>query len=209
MQYQVNSETAWIIGLWAADRGSTAKGVVSINNKNNKLLQTFREKSLNNFDITESKFRKRILKGYGISKELYFTRLPVRKFIENKLFKRKEFNDKQKLAYFAGRFDGDGNVSAKSSVICIYYAHKEKRDAILDKEMLIDLGFDCSIERGKKILRLRIRQPRFFTSSILLYVKHPRKVREIEKLLKKRPYGPYRTRPVPLVATPFYGREAL
>ena len=46
MKYQVNFETAWIAGLWKADRGSTAKGVVAINNKNDTIRDTFRKFSL-------------------------------------------------------------------------------------------------------------------------------------------------------------------
>src|SRR3989338_6674657 len=83
MKYPVNIETCWIIGLWSADRGALAKGVVAIVNTTPELLEKFHDLSLKNFDITESKFRSRIIRGYGESKEVYFTRLPVRCFIEN------------------------------------------------------------------------------------------------------------------------------
>ena len=68
MKYLVNIETCWLVGIWSADRGSLAKGVVSINNKNEDILNTFIKFSLNNFDITKSKLRKRKIFGYRETK---------------------------------------------------------------------------------------------------------------------------------------------
>src|SRR3989344_7676787 len=136
MKYQVNIETCWIAGLWSADRGALAKGVVAIVNTTPELLEKFREFSLNNFDITQSKFRSRIIRGFGESKEVYFTRLPVRRFIEQTILEREKLNKKNITAYLAGRFDGDGNVSSKSSSLCIFYSYKEKKDAEIDKKLI-------------------------------------------------------------------------
>ncbi len=82
MKYPVNIETAWIAGLWAADKGALAKGVVAIVNTYEELLKTFRIFSLKNFDIDKSRFRRRTIRGYGEFTEVYFTRLPARQFIE-------------------------------------------------------------------------------------------------------------------------------
>ena len=93
-----------------------AKGVVAIVNTTPELLEKFHDFSLKNFDIVESKFRSRIIGGYGESKEVYFTRRPVRRFIEELISNREKLGKKNLTAYFAGRFNGDGNVGVKSSI---------------------------------------------------------------------------------------------
>lgn len=190
MQYQVNIETCWLLGLWSADHGTLAKGVVSIVNTNQEILKNFQKVSLKNFDITGSKFRKRELRGYGLSWDIYFTRLPARRFLEQLLLAREKLSKKKKLAYLAGRFDGDGNAHAGSSTMCIFYGHNEKSDAEVDARLIQSLGFDASIEKSKKVLRLRIRKPRYLASKIVSFVKHPRKKQNLREILRKRPYGP-------------------
>ncbi|GEM_PF-2900688 len=190
MRYQVNIETCWLLGLWSADHGTLAKGVVSIVNTEQELLKGFRRISLKNFDITGSKFRKRELRGYGLSWDVYFTRLPARKFLEELLQAREKLSKKNKLAYLAGRFDGDGNAHAESSTMCIFYGYNEESDAKLDLRLIKSLGFDASIEKNKKVLRLRIRKPRSLALQIVNFVKHPRKKQHLREILRKRPYGP-------------------
>ena len=209
MKYPVNIETCWIVGLWSADRGTKAKGVVAIVNTTEELLENFRIFSLRNFDITKSKFRERTIRGYGESKEVYFTRLPARRFIEGLLLEREKLSKKNILAYLAGRFDGDGNVDGASSSMCYYYSHTENQDAEIDKKLIEKLGFFASIEKGKNIVRLRILQPRFFASKLLPYLKHKKKIKNSLILMSKRPYRSERTRPTPIVATVFYGKQAL
>ena len=189
MKYQVNIETCWLLGFWSADYGTKAKGVVSIVNTNQELLKKFRTISLKNFDIKSSKFRKREIRGYGVSFDVYFTRLPVRKFLEELLLTREKLSRKKKFAYFAGRFDGDGNAHAESSTMCIFYSHNEKNDAELDSRIIRNLGFGANIEHNKKVLRLRILKPRFLAAKILEFVKHPKKKQNLRFLLKKRSYG--------------------
>ncbi len=188
MRYQVNIETCWIAGLWGADRGALAKGVVAIVNTTPELLENFHEFSLRNFDITESKFRRRIIRGFGESQEVYFTRLPVRRFIEELLSKREKLNKKNSLAYLAGRFDGDGNVSSKSSSLCIFYNFKEKEDAKTDKRILENLGFNVALSEEPKIIRLRILKPRYFASKLIKYNKHKKKTEHLKLLVSKRLY---------------------
>ena len=176
MEYVVNIETCWIAGLWAADKGNVAKGVVAINNTNTNLLENFKEMSLSNFDIEDSKLRQRTIRGYGISNEVYFTRLPARRFIENLVENREKLPRLEMLAFLAGRLDGDGTVSKEGSSLCIYYGNNEKGELIRDEKMIKGLGFRTSSYRcGKKAMRLHILRPRFFAHDILPYVKHPEK----------------------------------
>lgn len=204
MQYVVNIETSWIAGLWAADRGNFAKGVVAINNSNEALLSNFKEMSLRNFDINESKFRRRIIKGYGTSNELYFTRLPARRFIENIIETRENLHREELLSFLAGKLDGDGTVSKTGSSLCIYYGLKEKKEMMRDEKLIKKLGFKTSSYKcGTKALRLHVLRPRYFASEILNYVQHPEKKKRLVRLMKKRQYGAERTRPAPYVATRF------
>ena len=189
MKYPVNIETCWIAGLWSADRGALAKGVVAIVNTTPELLGTFKEFSLNNFDINESKFRHRIIRGFGEAHEVYFTRSPVRRFIEETISKRIKLSKKNKLAYLAGRFDGDGNASGKSSSVCIFYGYKEKQDANIDKKIIEDLGFEVVLSEEPKIIRLRILKPRYFVKAIMPYVRHNKKLKHFKLLISKRLYG--------------------
>ena len=158
MEYQENFETMWLLGIWGADHGTLAKGVVALVNTKPEILATFRRFSLKNFDIRRSKFRQRTLRGYGISTEIYFTRLPVRRFLESLLSKREKISKNKMLPYFAGRFDGDGNADAKMST-------------------------------EKKIIRLRILQPRSFSAKVLPYVVHKNKRQQLKLIIRKRSYG--------------------
>ena len=190
MDYQVNIETSWIIGFWSADRGSTAKGVVAVNNKNGELLKTFVSYSLKNFDITSEKLRERVIHGYGETKEVYFTRLPARKFIESVLIDILRLSTPNKLAYLAGRFDGDGTVDHKRSILCYYYSKKEKDSLLTDMDIIEKMGFKTSWGTcGTKALRLRVLRPRFFANKIIQYVRHPEKRNKLRILIKKRHYG--------------------
>jgi len=200
MKYVVNLETCWMAGFWAADRGSTAKGVVAINNTNNELLNFFRKASLRNFDITESRFRERTIKGYGVSKELYFTRLPARRFIEKIVLERQKLGKHKSLAFLGGRFDGDGTVSKLGSSLCYYYGNNEAEDLKTDKAMIESLGFKTTVNKcGIKALRLNLLRPRFFASKILPFVRHSEKRNRLKRLIGKRQYGAKRTRPAPYV----------
>lgn len=189
MEYQVNFETSWIAGLWSADRGSTAKGVVAINNKNDTLRSNFRDYSLRNFDIREGKFREREINGYGRTFEVYFTRLPVRKFIERIAKQRESLSKKNKLAFLAGKLDGDGTVDFKRSLLCYYYGLSEQEEIRMDRKSIESLGFITSIGTcGKKALRLRVLKPRYFAKEIIRFTQHPDKREGLKKLIKKRSY---------------------
>ena len=190
MKYQVNIETCWLAGIWAADRGSLAKGVVSINNKSMEILSSFEDFCLRNFDIENNRIRKRIIKGFGISNETYFTRMPARRFIEFLVQNRHKLSNKKAYAYLAGRLDGDGSVDSSGSIIFYYYGNKEKDELKIDANLIQKLGFKISFGScGKKALRLRVLRPRFFALKILPYVRHPKKKENLEFLIKKRRYG--------------------
>ncbi len=190
MKYLVNIETSWLVGIWSADRGSLAKGVVSLNNKNQNILDTFVKFSLKNFDITDSKIRRRKIFGYGISNEVYFTRLPARRFLENMFKNRSQLKRENLLAYFAGRLDGDGTVDSKNSILCYYYGLNEIEQLKTDEKILKNLGYKTSHGScGKKALRMRVLKPRVFAKHILEFVNHPSKKENIIMLINKRHYG--------------------
>ena len=186
--YHENIETCWILGIWCADHGTLAKGVVSLVNTKQELLETFRKNCLKNFDIAESRFRQRTLRGYGISTELYFTRLPARRFLESLLKKRESFSKDNKLAYLAGRVDGDGSVGVKSSNLCIFYSLKEKEDAEMDNKIIQTLGFKSKLSFENKFIRLNILKPRFFAKKIFPFIIHEKKSMNLKLLLNKRLY---------------------
>jgi hypothetical protein len=189
MEYQVNFETSWIAGIWSADRGSTAKGVVALNNSNDALRETFKRLSIRNFDIGTERLRERQIRGYGVTYEVYYTRLPARRFIETLVDGRSKLPERMKLAFMAGKFDGDGTVDYKRSLLCYYYGVNESGEMEIDKRLIESLGFKTSSGTcGKKALRLRVLNPRFFAEQIVNHVKHPKKKIGLKRLMKKRSY---------------------
>ena len=188
MEYPLNVETTWVAGLWATDRGSTAKGVVSIKNRNPVLLQNFKEYSLKNFDISESRFRQRTTMGYSEGTDLYFTRLPVRRFLEGIVRNRIRLGVALALAYLVGKLDGDGSVDYERSLLYYGYSQGHMKDATGDRELLTKLGFRTSIGPSGDAVKLRVLTPRSFATQIMPYVRHPIKLERLGWLANKRPW---------------------
>jgi intein/homing endonuclease len=104
----INEEFAYILGLWKADRCSAAKGIVGLKNKDEELLEVFR----NFIKKMKLEAKERIVKGYGVTKEVYCCSMPLRRIFEYVSANRvKIFSSKQLiLPYLAGIIDGDGSV---------------------------------------------------------------------------------------------------
>ena len=187
-QYPLNTETAWVAGLWAADRGSTARGVVSIKNKCPALLDAFEEYSLRNFDITRSKFRLRKTKGYSEATDVYYTRLPVRRFIESLVTNRIRLSGQEGLAFLSGKFDGDGSIDFERSILYYGYSKGNRPEALKDEILIAALGFRTSIGPSGNAVKVRVLEPRKFAVEIIPYVRHPIKLKKLGWLTSKRPW---------------------
>ena len=100
----IDEEFAYILGLWNADRCSTAKGIVGLRSKDDSLLEAFRKF----FKKLGLQSKERTVIGYGKTKEVYVCSMPLRRIFEwarknrLKLFGKRELI----LAYVAGLFDG-------------------------------------------------------------------------------------------------------
>ncbi|MCS7132998.1 MAG: hypothetical protein NZ918_04705, partial [Aigarchaeota archaeon] len=62
----------WFAGLWAADRGTLAKGVVSIRSKDKEIIEKVKHVFCHDFGVSVDKIRMRTTMGYGRSTEVYF-----------------------------------------------------------------------------------------------------------------------------------------
>ncbi len=152
------------------------------------LLNTFKEYSLRNFDINQSKFRVRTTTGYSVATDLYFTRLPVRRFLENVVSRRTHLSDGVGLAYLSGKLDGDGSVDNRRSLLYYGYSKGNRKEAIKDKMLITNLGFQTSMGPSGDAIKLRVLMPRVFATQIMPYTKHPMKLKRLGWLANKRPW---------------------
>ena len=141
-------EVAYAVGLWKADRCSTAKGVVGLRNKQDALLDAF-EKFLKKRGL---KVKWRTIMGFSKTKEVYTCNSSLRREFESVFLNRNNLGHNGKLSYFAGRIDGDGTVDAKYSHVRIYYSHKEGLEALEDSEILRSMGQDAIVRYYNEIL---------------------------------------------------------
>ena len=168
----IDEEFAYILGLWNADRCSTAKGIVGLRSKDDSLLEAFRKF----FKKLGLQPKERTVIGYGKTKEVYVCSMPLRRIFEwarknrLKLFGKRELI----LAYVAGLFDGDGSSGDKSHLV-IFYGKNEMDDVKKDKELIWRLGFRVSIKEKENHIRLYILKPKRLINMILPYVKLKRK----------------------------------
>ena len=98
-------------GIWDADRGSTAKGIVSIKNKCINILTAFIVISISKLGIEQSKFKFRVVKGYSKVIEVYYTSTYARRIIEGIIANKEDLRGNEARAFLAGKIDGDGYVS--------------------------------------------------------------------------------------------------
>ncbi len=170
-------ELCYLVGLWKADRCSTAKGVVGIKNKDNTLLQKFVE-------IVEPmnlKIKFRTVEGFSTTQDVYVCNSRLRREIENLFKLRSNLSKEELLAYFGGRIDGDGTIDAKSSHIRIYYAPNEISEAQEDSEILKTFGIESVIKKYN-VPTLSIHKPRIFAAMIKNFVVSPSKKKQLNLL---------------------------
>ncbi len=170
-------EICYLVGLWKADRCSTAKGVVGIKNKDTALLNAFRK-------IVEPmnlKVKSRTVHGFSTTQDVYVCNSRLRRKIEKLFLFRSRLPKKKLLAYFGGRIDGDGTVDVKSSHIRIYYSPKELSEAEEDSRILKRFGVK-SVVKIYNTTTLSIHKPRTFASIIKNFVKSPSKRKKLNLL---------------------------
>jgi len=170
-------ELHYIMGLWKADRCSTARGVVGIKNTQKVLLDKF-QKFVEDLGM-KPKFRQ--VTGFSTTQDIYVCNSRLRKEIEELFQNRASSSEENILAYFGGRIDGDGTISAKESHFRIYYSPEEKSEAEEDSEILKRLGID-SLVKMFNIPTLEIHKPRKFAKMISKFVVSPQKQKELKLL---------------------------
>lgn len=163
---EINKSFAYIFGLWKADRCSTAKGIVGLRNTSENLLNLF-ENFIRSLDL---EVKKRQVKGYGITNEVYCCSMPLRRIFEYVSDKKFEIfqnvSTDVKLAYFAGLIDGDGSIQRKGSDIRIFYNITELKDAKTDSELLEILGVKTTMKIKNNHIVTHLLKSRNFAKSI-------------------------------------------
>lgn len=158
---------AYILGLWCAD-GYHRTSSIGLSTVNERLANTFRNFFLNYFDSERVKLRAyfpldadiasvseylrkvlhiQIIRQYRLKKakvptlHLYVNSRPMlRSFREARIAVLHETRPEVLFAYFAGRFDGDGSVSADKRSDC-RIVYSTQNEAENDKNILVRLGF--------------------------------------------------------------------
>lgn len=152
----LDEEFAYILGLWKADRCSTAKGIVGLKNKDEELLKVFR----NFIKKIKLEVKERTVEGYGQTKEVYCCSMPLRRIFEYVSANRvKIFSNKQLiLSYLAGIIDGDGSGGDNSHLV-IFYSRDEMEEVEKDSQLIKKLGFDTTIKIKSNHIRLYVLKP--------------------------------------------------
>ena len=154
----------YAFGLWCAD-GYHRSSSIGITNIDIRLIEKFREFLLKEFP--ESRLRLRMYhpksvepdiaqfrhlstnivsypmrKSAHIAMQLYVNSRPLLRHIQAS---RKNVglmtNHEQIATYFAGRFDGDGSVSADSKTYC-RIAYSTEAEARIDQQLLAKIGYE-------------------------------------------------------------------
>ncbi len=177
-------QLCYLLGLWCADRGSTARGVVAIRNKRDELLEPLRK-----FGTQRGmKVKEREVVGYSKTREVYVCNTKLRKLFDSmRRNKTKVLNSKQKiLAYFAGLFDGDGTVildNSKTKIrkVRIYYSKQEINDSLTDAKLLETLGIRTRVWSYGNIVIMDVYDRNKFLRMIKPFIRHKEKLERIEK----------------------------
>ena len=185
-------------GIWDADRGSTAKGIVSIKNKCINILTAFIVISISKLGIEQSKFKFRVVKGYSKVIEVYYTSTYARRIIEGIIANKEDLRGNEARAFLAGKIDGDGYVSDTKKEIYIGYGSGNLRDAQRDSNIVRNLGLKYSIRRSGNVIKLRLLNPREVAPILLPFIIHPVKRTRLINLISHPPSrGPSERDPRP------------
>ena len=174
----------WLAGLWDADRGSTAKGVVSIKNKCYVLISGFIVVSVRDLGIDPSKFRARVTEGFSRAIDVYYTSMRARRVLEGITRNKVRLYGNCGRAFIAGKLDGDGYVNELKHEIYIGYGVKHYEDAVKDSELLTNLGIKHSITGSGPVIKLRMLRPKEVAEALHPYVLHPTKSLKLASLLR-------------------------
>ena len=175
----------YAIGLWKADKCSTAKGIVGIRSKDDEIIYWFTEFLLKHFP--EEKLRTRKITGYGETKEVYVCSYQLRKLFEKTIEERKKIPKKHLASFFAGMIDGDGSIDPRSRMAYIAYGLKDREEIETDQKLLEKLGFKSSVNKSGRGLKLNIHKPKDFLALISPYIVLKRKREKIAVYLGKKP----------------------
>lgn len=160
--FSTNEKSCYILGLWVADRCSTAKGVFGIRNKNPELLNATRDflKELN------MNVKERSVQGFSLTQEVYCCNSELRRFFEALKKTRIEILTKY----------------GKKSSLRIYFGKNELCEAQIDSKVLSSFGFGTTIKQNPKIVTMYILKPRKIASNLLPFVKSSHKLNELKKM---------------------------
>ncbi len=179
--FSTNEKSCYILGLWVADRCSTAKGVFGIRNKNPELLNATRD-FLKELDMN---VKERSVQGFSLTQEVYCCNSELRRIFEGLKKDRLEIlvmNPMFAFAYFAGLIDGDGSVYGSKSSLRIYFGKNELCEAQTDSKILSKFGFGTTIKQNPKIVTMYILKPRKIAPNLLPFVKSSHKLNELKKM---------------------------
>ncbi|MBI3413476.1 MAG: hypothetical protein HY051_05355 [Candidatus Aenigmarchaeota archaeon] len=195
---KLDEEFAYLLGLWKADRSSTAKGIVGLISKDEELLNVFRKF----FELKlKMKAKERVVIGYGLTKEVYVCSMPFRRILEFVSQNRLEMLKDSRiiLSYIAGLIDGDGSTGGMAHLV-IFYGKKEKEDAEKDRKLILSLGFNTTLNEKENHLRLYILRPSKLLQKLTEFIVLKRKLVT---------WRDHRTRPISNVANLVCGQDAL
>ena len=130
----------WLAGLWDADRGSMARGVVSVKNESPELLAGFIVVSMRSLGVDIGKFRVRITRGYSEAIDVYYTSMRIRRLLEHIVSIKENLRGNAARAFLAGKIDGDGYVSHVKREIYIGYGLRNMHEAYRDAHIVSNLS---------------------------------------------------------------------
>lgn len=168
-----NRKHAYILGLWGADgyHRTSSIGLTTIHSALAKTFQTFLlekfsserlrlrvyfpDKNKEKKKLNTNWFQGKISHCEGkklqhFAYQIYVNSRPLLREFRESIKTRDQMETSCIPSYFAGRFDGDGSVN-KSQDKDFRIVYKFKKEAILDRNLLVRLGFkNISIYRYRK-----------------------------------------------------------
>jgi hypothetical protein len=175
----------WLAGLWDADRGSSAKGVVSLKNRCYELPAGFIVFSRECFGIDSGRFKVRLTIGYSPTIDVYYCSSKVRRKIEDIVFRKEKLMGNYARAFIAGKLDGDGYVNDIKREIYIGYSINNISEAKRDAKILENLGIEYKIAVSHNVVKLRMHKPGLVAETLYPFVLHPVKRTRLSRLIQK------------------------
>ena len=159
-------DDCYSFGLWCAD-GYHRSSSIGISNVDIRLVERFR--TFLQKEFPSSRFRLRIYHPYGMgldlesyrhlsetivsypmrkssqaAMQLYVNSRPLLRLMQDSRQHVERMDDREQIvAYFAGRFDGDGSVYADGKTYC-RIAYSSEAEARMDQQLLLKIGITKS-----------------------------------------------------------------